>query len=537
MDFDIVQKVDRVSTEEDKRLSLGREKSSSDVDLSPHNPQTSDGYDISQPLNPNEQSRAKHSDVFTVLAAGSALISDGYQNNCQTMLNTLFSKRYGSAVYSSAVSTRISNALVVGAVLGQISVGVICDRVGRKSAIVTSTVLLVLGAIFATGATPVHGSVNALFWWLVVSRGAIGYGVGGEYPASSTSASEAANEKYGKAKRSGIFILCTNVVLSLGGPLAVSFFLIVLSISKYDNTTSAQDARRLDIVWRVCYGFGALLPLSVFYFRWKMLNSKLYRASAIRQNVPYWLALKRYWPRLLGTCGAWFLYDFVSFSNGAFSGTIISSILTKPTLLKTGEYQLLLGAIALPGAILGAFTVKYLGSKLQLVIGFGGYLVLGLIIGLAWDHIITIPALFVVLYGLLSSMGNFGPGSIMGLASAESYPTSLRGTAYGLSAAIGKVGAVVGTEVFKPVENSIGTRFVFIIAAGIGVIGVLVSFFLIPDTTKFDLATEDEAWRQYLLANGWDGYMGDGSTREHKASDVIDSLGKGHNLTTEEHSL
>lgn len=265
--------------------------------------------------------------------------------------------------------------------------------------------------------------------------------------------------------------------------------------------------------------FGALLPLSVFYFRWKMLNSKLYRAGAIRRNVPYWLAIKRYWPRLLGTCGAWFLYDMVAFSNGAFSGSIIATILDKPTLLRTGEYQLLLGIIALPGAFLGALAIRYLGTKIQLVVGFTGYIVVGLIVGLAWDHIITIPALFVVLYGLLTSLGNFGPGSIMGLASSDSYPTALRGTAYGISAAIGKVGAVVGIEVFKPVQDNVGTRFIFIVAAGIGVVGVIVSYLLIPDTTKFDLAAEDEAWRQYLLANGWDGYMGDGSTKEHKASD------------------
>lgn len=89
---------------------------------------------------------------------------------------------------------------------------------------------------------------------MTIARGATGVGVGGEYPSSSTSASEAANEKYGKQKRSTIFILCTNVVLSLGGPIAVSFFLIVLSITNYGNTTSAADQRKLDIVWRVCYG-------------------------------------------------------------------------------------------------------------------------------------------------------------------------------------------------------------------------------------------------------------------------------------------
>lgn len=46
----------------------------------------------------------------------------------------------------------------------------------------------------------------------------------------------------------------------------------------------------------------------------------------------------------------------------------------------------------------------------------------------------------------------------MGLASSESYPTALRGTAYGISAAVGKVGAVVGTEVFKPVQDHLGKK-------------------------------------------------------------------------------
>jgi MFS family permease len=244
-----------------------------------------------------------------------------------TMINVLFQKRYGTTVYNSEVSTRISNALLVGAVLGQVVVGIICDRIGRKSAIgeclgvqietrgphsqpclwsaVLSTIILCTGAIFATAATPVHHSVSALFWWLTVARGATGFGVGAEYPASSTSCSEAANERYSRNKRSTIFILCTNVVLSFGGPLAVSIFLIVLSASQYGGTTSAEDARRLDIVWRIVFGIGALLPLSVFYFRMKMMNSKLYRKGAIKHNVPYWLFVKRYWPRLIGTCGAW----------------------------------------------------------------------------------------------------------------------------------------------------------------------------------------------------------------------------------------
>ncbi|KAK0552742.1 Plasma membrane permease, mediates uptake of glycerophosphoinositol and glycerophosphocholine, partial [Tilletia horrida] len=328
--------------------------------------------DIDNPIDPRQARLKKHSDIFTVLASGCALVSDGYQNSLMTMINPLFTKRYGSHVYNSEVSTRVSNALLVGAIIGQIIVGLVCDRIGRKSAIVLTTSLLTVSAIFATAATPLHGSTEILFWWLTVARGGVGVGVGGEYPASSASASEAANEKYGQKKRGTVFILVTNVVLAFGGPLAVSIFLIVLSASKYSNTNSALDMNRLDIVWRVCFGIGAVLPLVVFYFRWKILNSKLYRRGAIRKNVPYMLAVKRYWRRIIGTCTTWLLYDAVTFPNGISSGLIISSVVKDATLKTTAQYQLLLGAIALPGAILGAFALPYLGSKYLLMTGFAG---------------------------------------------------------------------------------------------------------------------------------------------------------------------
>lgn len=81
-----------------------------------------------------------------------------------------------------------------------------------------------------------------------------------------------------------------------GGPLAVSVFLIVLS---------AAGENHLQTVWRVCFGIGILLPLTVFYFRMRMMSPVLYRKGAIKRRVPYYLVIKRYWRPLIGTCGAW----------------------------------------------------------------------------------------------------------------------------------------------------------------------------------------------------------------------------------------
>ncbi|MCJ1405429.1 Plasma membrane permease, mediates uptake of glycerophosphoinositol and glycerophosphocholine [Xylographa trunciseda] len=451
------------------------------------------------PLAPSRQvssRRQRLSDLFTIFCAGFALISDGYQNNLMTMTNVLFKKEY-AAQYTSAVSTQVSNALLVGEILGQIVIGLTCDYLGRKVAIVTTTALIVIGGILATASNGV--TILGMFWMLTVCRGIVGFGTGGEYPASSTSASEAANE-YTLKQRGPVFILVTNLPLSFGGPLAVIVFLIVIS---------AAGQNHLSTVWRVCFGIGCLLPLTVFYFRLKMLNSKLYRRGAIKRRVPYLLVLRYYWKSLIGTCGAWFLYDFVTFPNGVFSGVIISSVVPNADIIKTAEYQLLLGSIALPGVLIGAWLCNRLGRKNVMMLGFSGYLVFGLIIGCAYDQITKIIPLFIIFYGLMLSFGNLGPGDMLGLLSSESYATAVRGTCYGISAALGKTGAAVGTEAFTPIQNNLGKRWTFIVAAICGVAGILVTFFFVKDVKGDDLANEDEAFRAYLVAHGWDGEMGE----------------------------
>lgn len=226
------------------------------------------------------------------------------------MLNVLFTQKYPD-VYTSAVKTQVSNALLVGEVLGQIVVGFTCDYLGRKFAIVLTTLMVILGGILATAA---HGTTTlGMFWMLTVARGIVGFGAGGEYPAASTSASESANERT-LQNRGPIFVLVTNLPLSFGGPLAVIVFLIVIS---------AAGVNHLSTVWRVCFGIGCIIPLVIFYFRIKMLNSKLYRRGAIKKKVPYLLVLKYYWKDLLGTAGAWFLYDFVSLSTVFYSREMI----------------------------------------------------------------------------------------------------------------------------------------------------------------------------------------------------------------------
>lgn len=450
------------------------------------------------------------SDIFTILCCGVALASDGYQNNLMTMLNPVFVKLYPD-VYDAALKTRVSNALLVGEILGQVSIGLTCDYFGRKKAIVATTVLIVIGSALAAGShapTPL-----GMFWMFLVCRGAIGVGVGGEYSACSSASSESANEA--TKKRGGVFILVTNLPLALGGPIAISIFLIVYSIC---------GQHHLNTVWRVCTGLGCVWPLAIFWFRYKMAASILYKKSKIKNNVPYLLVGKYYWRRLLGTCGCWFIFDFVTFPNGIFSSTIIGGVLgaEKSNIKKLAEWTLLLGWISIPGILVGAATVDKLGRKYSMIIGFSGYLVIGLIIGLAYDKLKKINGLFIFFFGLFNCFGNFGPGNNMGLTSSECYATPVRGTLYGLSAALGKTGAAVGTQAFTQIQTKYGPKWTFIIAAILGSVGVILAFFTIPHLKQDDLMMEDIRFETYLRENGWTGSFGTGELDTSEESSIED---------------
>lgn len=66
--------------------------------------------------------RQRISDLWTILCSGCALISDGYANSLMTLINVVLRVEYRRE-YTSDVSTRVSNALLVGEVLGQITIG------------------------------------------------------------------------------------------------------------------------------------------------------------------------------------------------------------------------------------------------------------------------------------------------------------------------------------------------------------------------------------------------------------------------------
>lgn len=118
-----------------------------------------------------------------------------------------------------------------------------------------------------------------------------------------------------------------------------------------------------------------------------MANSKRYEQGALKKHVPYWLIIKRYWPKMLLTSGLWFVYDFISFPSSIFSSVIIDSVASGQPLIITVAWNLLLYSFYLPGSAGGAFMVDIIGRRKTLALGLFSMGVVGMIIGGSYEKL------------------------------------------------------------------------------------------------------------------------------------------------------
>jgi MFS family permease len=181
--------------------------------------------------------------------------------------------------WSDGIATRLSNTYLIGEIFGMLFFGWAIDKIGRRTGVVWATIFLVLGIVLATAA---HGeSQLGMLWMLIVARGIAGFGAGGEYPVCGTSSAEASDESQYVRQRRGILVaLTTDFAIDLGFVIAGIVALIVLAA--YNDRTSVG-------VWRICFGLGIVLPLSLFFFRIRMIDSTQYRKHAIKKSMPYGL--------------------------------------------------------------------------------------------------------------------------------------------------------------------------------------------------------------------------------------------------------
>lgn len=84
-------------------------------------------------------------------------------------------------------------------------------------------------------------------------------------------------------------------------------------------------------------------------------------------------------------------------------------------------------------------------------------------------------ALLFTVYCVLQFALNYGPNLTTFVLPSEVFPPEVRSTFNGVSAAMGKVGALLGSAIFKPINNACGIVTVLVICAAISIIAAWVT--------------------------------------------------------------
>ncbi|KAF9223445.1 MFS general substrate transporter [Gyrodon lividus] len=446
------------------------------------------------------------SSVSLIFACGTALFSDGYANNVIGMVNTLLTRIYGSeALDANNYSKTLTSVAFAGTVVGMLVFGWISDKIGRKFGMMSATGIVALFSLLSAASSGANHSLGGMLAMLSACRFLIGIGIGAEYPCGTVSASEQSEQDgISKNAQHRWLVLATNTMIDFGFVIG-AFVPLVLYWIFGDN--------HLRAVWRLSLGLGVIPAVAVFFWRLRMTEPPSYKKNSMKSvQIPYWLIIKRYWKGLFGLSLAWFIYDFITYPFGIYSSTITDNITGNSTSLTiVFGWSVVINLFYIPGTVIGAFAVDFLGPKATMISGLLAQAVVGFIMSGLYTQLTSQIAAFAVVYGIFLSFGEFGPGNCLGVLASKSGPTAVRGQYYGIAAAVGKIGAFIGTwywpnivDDFGGADSAKGNTGPFWVGSGLAILSALVVSFLVRPLTHDGMEEEDEKFRLYLEEHGFD---------------------------------
>lgn len=414
--------------------------------------------------------------VKMIMIAGVGFLTDSYDifaiNLGLTMLSYVYWK--GSIPASTATFMKVSTS--VGTVIGQVGFGTFADIVGRKKIYGLELIIMIGATILqcVLGESPAINFV-AIFGAL---RIVMGIGIGGDYPLSSIISSEFSTTKWRGAIMGAVF---SNQGLGQVAAGIVAMVLVAAYKGPLEHVTSGKECvgpclRAVDQMWRILIGMGCVPGCIALYYRLTIAESPRYSLDvdemdtiqkvadteaqldiAAKDIAPPKASFKdfihhfgqwRYGKILLGTAASWFTLDVAYYGLGLNTAVILETIgYSRKDTLYHKFYDVCAGNLilvcagSLPGYWFTVATVDTVGRKPIQLAGFTILTVLFCVLGFAYHKISSHGKL--AIYVLCQFFQNFGPNTTTFIVPGEVFPTRYRSTAHGLSAASGKIGAII----------------------------------------------------------------------------------------------
>ncbi|RJQ76275.1 MFS transporter [Pseudonocardiaceae bacterium YIM PH 21723] len=411
--------------------------------------------------------------VTRLSAAGMFL--DGYDLTVIAVALPILIKQWH---LSSGMAAIVAASAVLGMFIGALVLGRLTDKLGRKKMYLVDLICFVVFAILT--------ALSQDVWQLIAFRFLLGLAIGADYSISPTLLAE-----YVSAKDRGKVMSLLGATWFLGAASTYVFALILLPLG--NNS------------WRYMLLLGAVFALIVIYMRrsipesprWLMDHgrheeaAKVLRQISGRDDVTLppavqsetrekpWSSL--FAPRMIKitvfVCGFWFMYTLAYYGISLYTPTVLKQVTSSTAQSYVGS--LIIGLVGLLGAGIGIYLSDRIGRRKLVIIGFAGLVGSLLVLALAGKPSLGLLIGFLAL-GVL--FANMGPGVVNLIYPSELYPTSIRATGAGLAASFSRIGGIIGTLAFPPLVASWGIGKALWLFIGAGLIGLVISVLLAPET-------------------------------------------------------
>ncbi|KAF7361014.1 Inorganic phosphate transporter PHO84 [Mycena sanguinolenta] len=377
-----------------------------------------------------------------------------------------------------------------------------------------------------------RGEAMNIIVMLIVWRFIVGVGIGGDYPLSATISSEFASTKIRGRMMTAVFaaqgwgnfaasLVATIITIAYKNVLAEEFPAdsctscnLAANQICYPTSKLTQSFNRVDQMWRLLIGMGCIPAVLALYFRLTIPETPRFTLD-IERNIlraendirgaltPDRLArswdelflradaprptrrdFRRYFGQwknlrvLIGTAYSWLHFTPL----GLNASVILAGIgFGDSSDVYKNIYHLCVGnlILAVAGLIPGYWAcflfIDTWGRRPIQLMGFCVLTGLFLVMGLSFNHFIQYDA---------ATTANFGPNSTTFIIPGEIFPTRYRSTGHGISAATGKLGAILAQVMFTWLVDTADNKWLdhsFEILAGFMFTGVL-STLLVPET-------------------------------------------------------
>ncbi|GMH72728.1 hypothetical protein TrLO_g6010 [Triparma laevis f. longispina] len=238
--------------------------------------------------------------------------------------------------------------------------------------------------------------------------------------------------------------------------------------SNYASITEAQ--------FRILFGVGALPSAVVIYLTYLQFKGKKRERTGSENIVKVAFRNPQLWRKLFGTGMTWCLYDFVYYGTAFNQPDIINAVFGKDeSIVKNCEHNILLASMGLPGVILAIYNLEKLGSKKLMSWGFVAIGIASVALSASFAYAPNDNVLNFILTCFMVFATNWGCNVATYVLPTETFPAEVRSSFYGLSAAMGKVGAFFGGYFFKQIADTYNYSTIYATCAILSGLGVGIS--------------------------------------------------------------